>query len=57
MESLIEQFLIEKRYNDGLSVSTVKAYRLYFSYVTEPLDLEDASTMTTRAFRTLLATL
>lgn len=56
MESLTEQFLIEKRYNDGLSPSTIKAYRLYFSYVSEPLDLEDPSTLTTRSFRTFLAT-
>lgn len=58
MESLTSQFLLEKRYNEGLNPATSAKYSYFFSAAESyGLDLDDSSSVTVRAFRTLLARL
>ncbi len=56
MESLTDQFLLEKRYNEGLSPSTVSKYSYFFSLLSDSaLDLESPESLTSRNFRSFLA--
>lgn len=56
MLTLQESFLTEKRYNDGISESTVLKYRYFFSLLAgSPVDPEDPSTATPLNYRRHLA--
>lgn len=56
MNSLVEQFLLEKRYNEGVSESTIVKYRFFFSLLScSDIDLENPSTLLSRSFRLFLA--